>query len=162
MKLVPVGLRDFAKVDDEDYELVLSEGPWSLIEWRGKQYAKRKDQGYTLAMHTLISGFSYCHHVDNDGLNNQKSNLQDVTHKKNIQLQRPQSRKKSSKYRGVSWFKPKEKWRARLKVDGEEIHIGYYDSEIQAAMAWNTVALEMYGPDSYQNVIEFSSSTERR
>ena len=145
-------------VDDEDYDIVIESGPWQLISWRTKEYAKKKlttgpYETVTLSMHELITGWSYVHHVDNNGLNNQMSNLKETTHKKNIQLQIPQQRQKSSAYRGVSWFKPKLRWRVRLKCDGREIHIGYFDTETEAAIAWNTAALTYYGSDSYQNII---------
>lgn len=160
MKQIPVGPRHHALVDDEDYDDV-SRYTWTLIEWRGKKYAKRKyrmsDDEYpqygTESMHSFLTGFEYTDHIDGNGLNNQRSNLREVTHKKNIQYQRPQSRAKSSRYRGVGWFKPKGKWRARLKVDGREVHIGYFDSPEEAAKAWNEEALHHYGPDSYQNEV---------
>lgn len=51
------------------------------------------------------------------------------------------------------WFKPREKWRARMKVNGIEVHVGYFDNEHDAAEAWNKEALRQYGPDSFQNTI---------
>jgi len=165
VKLIPVG-NLFAQVDDDDY-FELSQYTWSLIEWKGKRYAKRKqrlsDDPYpkygTISMHQQITGYDLTDHIDGNGLNNQRSNLRHLSHKKNIQYQLPQRRDKSSKYRGVSWFKPRQKWKARLKIDGREVHVGYFTCEHQAAEAWNKAALKHYGPDSYQNVI---STEERR
>jgi AP2-like factor (euAP2 lineage) len=147
----------FALVDDEDYDEA-NQFVWTLIEWRGKQYAKRKlnfkGRIITESLHYYLTGYDYTDHIDGDGLNNKRSNLREVTHKKNIQMQRPQKRTTSSAYRGVTWFKPRQKWRARLKVDGREVHVGYFDDEDEAAREWNKAALVHYGPDSFQNVIE--------
>lgn len=156
MKRIPVG-NDFTLVDDEDYEDA-SRYVWTLVEWRGKRYAKRKinhnGKYITESLHYYLTGWEYVDHIDGNGLNNQRENLREVTHKKNIQYQKPQTRKKSSAYRGVCWFKPREKWRARLKCDGLEVHVGYFDCEHEAAEAWNESALLHYGKDSFQNVIE--------
>lgn len=157
MMRIPVG-ETFTIVDDDDYEEA-SQYIWTLVEWRGKQYAKRKVKvaPYTYiteSLHFWLTGWAYVDHIDGDGLNNQRSNLREVTHKKNLQYQKPQNRKKSSAYRGIAWFKPREKWRARLKCNGIEVHIGYFDNEHDAAEAWNKKALEYYGPESFQNVIE--------
>ncbi len=161
MKLIPLGNTAFAKVDDSDYERVIERGIWSLIEWRGKQYAKRKyrkskdlyPEYGTESMHNFITGWDYVDHKDGDGLNNQRSNLRHFDHQSNIQAQRPQQRAKSSPYRGVGWFKPKRKWRARLKIDGREVHIGYFDNEHEAALAWNEAARYHYGENTFQNTI---------
>lgn len=43
MRLIPVG-SEFAMVDDADYDDLIKH-TWSLVEWKGKQYAKRKQIG---------------------------------------------------------------------------------------------------------------------
>lgn len=145
-------------MDSEDYEF-LNQFDWSLIEWRGIQYAKRRvklsDDPYpeygTISMHSLIlKGCIEVDHIDGNGLNNQKSNLRPVTHAQNIQNQRVQTRSKSG-YRGVTYFpnagqwKRKKPWRARIKVDGYDRTIGYFTTPEEAAKAWNEVALEEWG-----------------
>lgn len=166
MKKIPVGPNGhFALVDDSDYEF-LSQFVWTLTEWRGKQYAKRrarltqdKHPEYgTISMHSLIlKGAIEVDHVDGNGLNNQRVNLRPVTHKQNIQGQRVQSRSKSG-YRGVTYFPMagkwlrKKPWRARIKVNGVDRTIGYFQSPEDAARAWNEEALEAWG--QYANLNE--------
>lgn len=43
----------------------------------------------------------------------------------------------TSKYRGVSRYKGGNKWRCRIYIDGKETIIGYFSSEIEAAIAYN-------------------------
>jgi hypothetical protein len=44
----------------------------------------------------------------------------------------PKEHLNSSKLKGVSWTKTKNKWRATVYIEKELIHVGYYDSEIIA------------------------------
>lgn len=62
----------------------------------------------------------------------------------------------SSKYKGVNYYKNKKsnQWRARIKIFRKEIHIGYYDSEIEAALAYNIKAVELFGEFAVLNRIE--------
>ena len=42
----------------------------------------------------------------------------------------------SSKYIGVRWFKRDKKWRAQIKIDDKDTHLGSYDTELEAAEAY--------------------------
>jgi len=45
----------------------------------------------------------------------------------------------------VSWSKQNRKWQSQIKIDGKTKHIGVFDIEIKAAMAWDTVARAVRG-----------------
>jgi len=51
----------------------------------------------------------------------------------------------TSKYKGVSWHKVNVCWESRLTVNRKTIHLGNYDNEQQAALAYNKAALEYFG-----------------
>lgn len=57
----------------------------------------------------------------------------------------------SSKYKGVMFAKWSNKWRARITTNskagrrGTSKHLGYFQSEIKAAMAYDEAAEEMHG-----------------
>ena len=55
--------------------------------------------------------------------------------------QRKKAANKSSKYRGVSWFKRDKKWCAQIQVDGKKKHIGSYPDEITAARAYDAFVI---------------------
>lgn len=46
----------------------------------------------------------------------------------------------SSKYFGVLWYKPKNKWNAYIWSDGKRKHLGYFEHEIDAAKARDDAA----------------------
>lgn len=63
---------------------------------------------------------------------------------------------KSSKYRGVSWHKHKGKWLAyikdvRLPNGRRQKTIGIFDSELEAAQAYNDFARELRGEGAFLN-----------
>lgn len=157
MKQIQLSNGTTALVDDEDYDRVIEAGPWHLSSWRTKEYARKNvSYGVQLGMHNFILDAYYVDHIDGCGLNNQKSNLRPTTHKQNLQNQKVQARSKSG-YRGVSLFigdgNRKRQWRARIKIDGTDITIGYFLTKEDAARAWNAHALEVWGEFAFQNII---------
>ncbi len=56
-------------------------------------------------------------HINHDGLDNQRNNIETVLGTENMQNKRPYINNKSG-VKGVSWSKNDKKWYARLKVNG--------------------------------------------
>jgi hypothetical protein len=48
----------------------------------------------------------------------------------------------SSQYKGVSWFKSRNKWEASCKIDGKKIHLGRFDDEHDAGRAYNEFVIK--------------------
>ena len=48
---------------------------------------------------------------------------------------------KSSQFRGVSYRKDSKKWRVKIEISGQEITIGNYINEVDAALAYNSYIL---------------------
>lgn len=57
----------------------------------------------------------------------------------------------SSRYRGVSWIKSRNKWQAGVKHKGKMYHAGRFTDELDAARAYDEKALEVFGPDAVLN-----------
>ena len=75
-------------VDDDDLELV-SGHKWYPLKAKGSLtiYARTSKDRQNISMHRLIMGFpkhGEVNHIDGNGLNNQRGNLEVVTHRQNI------------------------------------------------------------------------------
>lgn len=72
---------------------------------------------------------------------------------KYINLQR-EKKPQSSRYRGVFWVKAERKFRAQVIHKKKLYHIGTFNSEIEAARAYNKKAKELKGDKAKLNVIK--------
>jgi hypothetical protein len=59
--------------------------------------------------------------------------------------------RKSSKYRGVSWVKSRNKWQASIMYDGKHRHLGSFEGEEQAARAYDRAAKAHHGEKAHLN-----------
>lgn len=86
-------------------------------------------------------------HINGDGLDNQRKNLRIATRTQNQQNRKP-NKNSTSKYKGVYFDKSRKgfkKWVASIKVNKKLIHLGRYLKEIDAALAYNHVAVKHFG-----------------
>jgi hypothetical protein len=83
-------------------------------------------------------------HRFGNGLDNRKRHLRLATESQNSRNRRP-SKNGSSKYLGVCWDKQKSRWYAAICHDYKVKYIGRFDSEIDAALAYDEQALLIGG-----------------
>lgn len=142
-----------AKVDLEDLDLLLPH-KWCLVA--GGKYAGRKVDGGTQYMHKLIMNHPKLpvDHINGDTLDNRRSNLRICTHSQNSKNRRPNSSVGSSIYKGVDYQPRYGRWRARIRIDYKPIYLGDFDSEIEAAKAYNDAAIRFHGEYASINRIE--------
>jgi hypothetical protein len=142
-----------ALVDDEDYWRLMQYKWYTLQGGGGHLYAFNVEKGL---MHQFIINSEYMvDHKDRNGLNNQKSNLRECTPSKNQANRIKETlRKTTSKYKGVYWYSSKGRWRAIITKDSKRYHLGYFKSENEAAIAYNSKALELFGEFALLNIIE--------
>lgn len=57
----------------------------------------------------------------------------------------------TSKYKGVSWFKPTQKWRVEIRYQRKSLHLGYFDDEVTAALMYDAKAFELRGEKARLN-----------
>jgi hypothetical protein len=158
MKRIPLTQGKYAIIDDEDFGRI-NKYKWHADYIHGYWYAKRsirkpKRKVISQFMHQLIMDCPkglQIDHKNHDTLDNRKVNLRVCTHAKNHMNQRPQQRKMSSKYKGVTWAKRRNKWQAQIGLTGEIIYLGYYSNEIMAAKAYDIAAKKYFGEFAYLN-----------
>lgn len=83
-------------------------------------------------------------HINLNPLDNRKANLRICTHQQN-QCNQPLQRNNTSGVTGVSFYPPRSKYRARIKFCQQDVHLGYYDSFIEAVQARNEGMRHLFG-----------------
>lgn len=61
---------------------------------------------------------------------------------------------KSSMYKGVSWSKSNSKWKAVITHEGKQFYLGYFESEVAAAKAYDKDALRRKGQNAKINAYD--------
>lgn len=158
MKTISLTQGKVAIVDDADYEW-LNQWKWSTQQGRHTFYAVRgvwlaKNKWRIERMHRLILGLQpddkrQCDHRDGNGLNNQWSNLRVCTRTQNIRSQK--NKVGTSKYKGVCWDRRDRKWYSQIRVNKKQIYLGLFNSEIDAAQAYDRAASEYFGEFALTN-----------
>lgn len=82
-------------------------------------------------------------HIDGNRKNNSVNNLRLATPFQNSANSRKTKSDTISQYKGVS--KNSRKWRAYIHNDYKTIHLGYYETELEAALAYDVKAIELFG-----------------
>jgi len=144
--LIPLSRGAYAIVDlDEVRNLNLSR--WSLWSRRHLRYAKRHENGKTILMHREIMNAPpgmEVDHINGNGLDNRKSNLRLCTNTQN-QQNREKWSPKTSIFKGVFWDRDRKKWKAQITLNKKQYSLGRFDSEIEAARAYDREALYLFG-----------------
>ncbi len=79
-------------------------------------------------------------HINNIKTDNRLENLQLLSQRENCSKDRKGG---TSQYIGVNWCKTKNKWRARITIDGKYKFLAYYSTEYEAHYAYQSVLLTL-------------------
>lgn len=80
-------------------------------------------------------------HINHNKTDNRISNLEVVSHQQNIQWTRL-SKRNTTGFKGTSYYKRKNKWRACICCNQITYHLGYFDSAEKAYEAYKKKATE--------------------
>ena len=160
IELIPLTQGKYAIVDRADYQ-TLSRHTWYAQKSRKKNlvyYSARRDEWVPakkrtkgVLMHRQIMGLGkydnriVVDHANHNALDNRRSNLRKCTQQNNC-FNRKARGGKTSKYKGVHYRKNEKKWVAELRV-----HLGYFNTQEEAAIAYNKAAELNFGEFAYLN-----------
>ena len=157
VKQVPLSKGAYALVDDEDYALIM-QYKWQL-GGSGSGYAQSTINRRTVLMHRMITGASdeyVVDHINHNGLDNRRENLRVCTQSENQANRRKGEGNSTSIYKGVYYRKDVDRWMAYINNRKKMHYLGYYESEIDAAAAYNRAAREIYGEFALLNTIDMN------
>ena len=132
----------------DDCDIDLLHHNWRPLTSKHLTYAVASIKGKQSLLHRLIGdrmGLSMegvIDHINGDALDCRRNNLQACTHQQNMMKQR-HFVTANSPFKGVMKFR--DKWRARITIDGKTLHIGLFKSSIEAALAYNEKAKDFFG-----------------
>lgn len=156
-KTIPLTQSKVTIVDEADYDWLAQ---WSWIY----KPTRDTDNGYaqttwynpskvTIVMARLIMNTPkgmFTDHINGNTLDNRRCNLRVCTRTENGR-NRKKHKNSKSKYKGV--YLEGRKWRVQIRVNKKLVNVGTFDSEIEAAKAYNEAALKYFGEFAKCNLI---------
>lgn len=137
-------------VDEADFDYL---NQWKWFAHQG--YVVRKEKGKGILMHRVIMDTPkglQTDHINHDGFDNRRTNLRIVTQRQNLFNQRLY-KNNTSGFKGVSRYSRTGKWKAQIQVNGFRKGLGYFRTAVQAAMAYDLWAKDLYGEHAQLNFI---------
>jgi hypothetical protein len=83
-------------------------------------------------------------HINGDKLDNRKENLRICTNQQN-QMNKAKYKNNKSGFKGVSFDKPTNKYKAQIMIDGKKKHLGRFDDKLDAYKAYCDACIKYHG-----------------
>lgn len=157
MKQIPLTQGKSALVDDDIFELIMAmrhHRNQDVVKWHAYNHHRSwyahcnfklpNGKWTTLRLHRFVMNASkgqIVDHINHDGLDNRRSNLRIVDASENQFNSRKRRSGALSKYKGVA--KVGIKWTAQITHKKKYYYLGFFDSELAAALAYDKKAIEL-------------------
>lgn len=163
MNIIELTRGHFAVIDSQDFCRVQRHRWCCVTPSKSSVYAQSRIEGMVVYLHQFILGAcpgkEVCH-KNGCGLDCRRSNLFFGTHKHNMWGACRKKIGATSRFRGVHFSVRDGKWMAKITPGGKTFHLGGFDNEIDAALAYNAAALIHFGDFAALNRIFDANGTE--
>lgn len=146
----------YVKLSNTDREMIVDEDVWNAgannfcwyLTRAGYAATQIPGQKHNILFH--VYAFPDCpdglvrDHIDGNTLNNVRSNIRFITQQNNARNRTLKSKNSSGRV-GVVWSKRDNRWRAKIKVDDKEIHLGSFDKLKDAIKAREEAEEKYFG-----------------
>jgi hypothetical protein len=143
-------------VDAEDYNKIKNYR-WCIgynVQFKRMQYICTVINYERILLHHFILNYKgMIDHINLNIFDNRKSNLRKCTHAQNMRNSGIHRNNKTG-YKGITFSERLGKWIAYIKINYKRIHLGCFNSQIDAACAYNKAAKKYFGEFACFNVID--------